>query len=554
MTANLHRPAIAPEPQRPGGPSPSPSRALVLAGGGMRVAYQAGAVKALFDAGLRFEHADGASGGTINLAALMSGVAPDELCDRWRGLTVRDFAALRPARDYLHLGRIKAFGSAAGLADKVYPALGINIDRIRAAQGMQASFNVCRFDDKTLVAMPHTTLDLPRLVAAASLPIFMPAVLAEGCTWTDAVWIKDANLLACVQRGARELWLVWCIGNTPKYHDGPFRQYVHMIEISAIGALNWELATIADINRRIAAGETVMGHDQPITVHIIKPERPLPLDPDFFMGRIDAATLIDMGYRDARRALRQVEPAPLTPAATQMTEPGVGISFRETMQGTLVLDDIDPAAGTFALVGDVGDVDGLGRTGDADDEPVALAKPIRLALHATIHIADIQAFVDDPQHRADLTGHLDFAPFGQAVPAERGVFGLFCPAGDPAQVTMVYELGVRHQGQDWWLAGKKRLHLGAPWGLWRETTTLYVTLHHGADASAPVAGAGVLCLGVAELLRLLATLHATESPTAGDSAAALWCFARFFGGELWRIYGRRQRLAGPYPPPGRPPT
>ena len=38
-------------------------RSLVLAGGGMRVAYQAGALAALEEAGLRFHHADGTSGG-----------------------------------------------------------------------------------------------------------------------------------------------------------------------------------------------------------------------------------------------------------------------------------------------------------------------------------------------------------------------------------------------------------------------------------------------------------------------------------------------------------
>jgi predicted acylesterase/phospholipase RssA len=515
MSSSPHRPSIAPDAA-----DPPPRRALVLAGGGMRVAYQAGAVKALFDAGLRFDHADGASGGTINLAALMSGQTPDALCDRWRALKVSDFAALRPATEYLHAARMKAFGSAEGMADKVYPALGIAIERIRAAEGIEATFNVCRFDDKTLVALPHRALDMARLVAAASLPIFMPAVQADGQTWTDAVWIKDANLLECVRRGASELWLVWCIGNTPKYHDGAFRQYVHMIEMSAIGALNWELTTIADINARIARGETVMGHDRPITVHIVKPERPLPLDPDFFVGRIDAATLIDMGYRDARRALRRPEPAPLDPEATTMTEPHTGISFRETMAGGFTLGATDPQAGARGS--------GAGHA--------------QLAMHATIHIADIEAFVADPTHLAELTGHIDFVPMALAMPAERGVFGLFSPSGDPALTYMVYELGFRHQDQDWYLAGKKHVRIGGPWRLWGETTTLYTTLHRGADASAPVAGAGVLSLGVGDLLKLLGTLHATDAPTAGSSAGAVWRFFRFFSSELARSYLWRRPL------------
>lgn len=490
-------------------------RALVLAGGGMRVAYQAGAVKALFDEGLRFSHADGASGGTINLAALLSGVPPDELCDRWRSLPVAGFAAFRPTAEYLHMANMSALGSADGMIRKVYPALGISIDRVRAATGIDASFNVCRFDDKTVVALPQAELDLPRLVAAASLPIFLPAVQAQGATWTDAVWIKDANLMACVERGARELWLVWCIGNTPVYRDGAFNQYVHMIEMSALGALNGELAAIADINRRIAAGETVLGHREPIVLRMVKPEVPLPLDPDFFLGRIDAATLIDMGYRDARRTLRSGQAVPLDPAATAMREPGVGVGFRETMAGRFTLGAADPQAG-------------------AGDAGAAL-----LSMHATIHIEDIAAFVADPQHRAGLTGHIDFAPWGMALPSQSGVFGLFSPSGDERLSYMVYELGFRHAGQDYYLAGKKHVRIGAPWRLWGETTTLYTTLHRGNDTSSEVVGAGVLRLGVPDLLRLLRTTHSTNAPAVGAGVGAVWHFFKFFASELIRIYLRR---------------
>ncbi len=493
----------------------SARRALVLAGGGMRVAYQAGAVKALHDAGLRFSHADGASGGTINLAALMSGITPDDLCVRWRALPVKGFAAFRPAADYLHAANLPALGSADGLVKNIYPALGVDLPRIRAAQGIDASFNLCRFDDKTLVALPHAQLDLERLVACASLPIFMPAVQAQGSTWTDAVWIKDANLLSCVERGARELWLVWCIGNTPRYRNGAFNQYVHMIEMSALGALHGELASIADINRRIAAGERVYGHDQPITVRVIKPELPLPLDPDFFLGRIDAATLIDMGYRDARRCLLAGSSAPLGPAATAMLEPGVGLGFRETM------------AGGFAL----------GASDAQDGARRGAATP--LALHATIHIDDMAAFVADPQHAAGLTGHIDFAPFGSALPGQSGRFGLFSPSDDPALTYMVYELGFRHAGQDYYLAGKKHVRLGGPWRLWGETTTLYSSLHAGTDASGPVVGAGVLRLGVRELLRLLRTVHASNAPTPRAGLGAIWQFFKFFSAELVRTYVRR---------------
>ena len=136
-----------------------------------------------------------------------------------------------------------------------------------------------------------------------------------------------------------------------------------------------------------------------------------------------------------------------------------GITFRETMAGGFALGATDPEAGAKG-------------TGE-------------LAMHATIHIHDIDAFIADPHHQAKLTGSIDFAPLGIGMKADHGVFGLFSPSGQPELTYMVYELGFAHAGQRWYLAGKKHVKLGSPLRLWGETTTLYTTLHQGADASGP---------------------------------------------------------------------
>ena len=55
-----------------------------------------------------------------------------------------------------------------------------------------------------------------------------------------------------------------------------------------------------------------------------EPEYPLPLDPDFMAGRIDASTLVDCGHPgDASRYLAGMTPGGivLTPGSTQMKHP-----------------------------------------------------------------------------------------------------------------------------------------------------------------------------------------------------------------------------------------
>ena len=333
------------------------TRALVLAGGGLRVAWQAGVVRALDEAGLTFAHGDGTSGGIFSLGMLLSGVSPVEMGERWRTLDPKRSVSLLPWRRYLGSPTdLPAFGDADGLVEQVFPHLGIDVDAIRRSTGMTGTFNVADFTTKTCVAVPHDEIDLPRLTAGVSLPVFLPAVEAGGTTWTDAVWIKDANLLEAVHRGCNELWVAWCIGNTPRWGRGAMEQYVHMIELSANGALFAELAEISAINERRRAGEAVHGSTEPIVVHVVKPHFPLPLDPDFMAGRITAETLVAMGYRDAWAYLEALPPegVELGPRATAMEEPPLGARFTVRGEGRLGVDRVE-----VHLVGEVTDLEGF---------------------------------------------------------------------------------------------------------------------------------------------------------------------------------------------------
>ena len=505
------RPHFAPPPGDAG-----PRRSLVLAGGGMRVAYQAGVLRALDEAGLRFAHADGTSGGTINLAMLFSGLTPVEMCDRWRTLDVHGFASLVPLEEYLRAWDMTAMGDADGMVAKVFPHLGIDLAKIRAATGMAGTFNVCNFNRKTNEAIPHDRMDLDFLVAGTSLPIFFPPVRKGETSYCDSVWIKDSNLMEAVRRGAEEIWLVWCIGNSAAYHPGAFRQYVHMIEISANGALFEEFDRLRELNGRIARGDSPFGQRAPVRLHVIRPEHPLPLDPDYFLGRIDGATLIALGYRDACGYLagRMEQGLPFEPEVTRMLDSPSGVTFRETMAGGFALGATEPREGEQA--------------GERDGTP--------LTMNAAVLIRDLDGFVGDPGHAGELVGHVTFPPLGENLPARSGSFNLFSPADRPDTKWMVYELGFTVGGRDYYLAGKKEIRDDPGLDLWRDTTTLHARLHEGTDATGPVIGAGVLHLKPAELLKLVSSLSATNAGTAAGQSQALRKFGRFFLGDLWESY------------------
>ncbi len=490
-------------------------RALILPGGGMRVAYQAGAVQALHESGLRFSYADGTSGGLMNLAALMSGLAPAKLAAQWRSLKPDRFISPLSLRGYLRFPNLPSMGDFDGIERYIFKHLGIDLKAIRNSQGVGAQFNVCDFANKQVVAVPHTEIELPLLLAGLSLPLMTPAVNHNGRTWTDAVWIKDSNILQTVRHGANEIWIVWCIGNTPRFKDGFLNQYVHMIEMSAVGALNAELEAVARLNESIGKGETPYGHQEPITVHLIKPRLPIPLDPDYVMGKVSGNALVDQGYMDASGYLKAVPKngIALDLSATQTQEPKRGVSFRETMAGRISFFTDDPKTGGRDING------------------------IPVALNATINIRDIEGFVASPQHRGAMAAHLYSPRLGFVLPATSSNFQLFSPTDDPKHKEMVYETGFLRDGKHYWFSGRKAVRNGPPWRLWRDTTTLYVKVYEGYDTTGKVVAAGVLRLNLIGFVALMTTLYPRDCIGIRQKLGAVKRFATFFLASLWRTYG-----------------
>ncbi|HEY4328062.1 MAG TPA: patatin-like phospholipase family protein [Mucilaginibacter sp.] len=311
-------------------------RSLILAGGGVRLAYHAGVLIALEEAGINFNHIDGTSGGIFGTAMLASGITPKETAVKWRNLNLNGFMAALPIKKYFKPDDLPALGSADGIRKKIFPALGIDVKKINTNTGFEATFNVCNFSTKSVECIPGKDVNEDYLIAGMSLPIFMPAVKINNDWYTDAVWIKDANMIEAVKRGAEEVWLVWCIGNSREYLNGSFNQYVHMIEISANGGVFSEIEWLRDTNTvRVQKGL------KPIDLHIIKPQYPLPLDPDFLFNKINADTLINMGYADTKQYLANknvFDSSETTFTSTSMETVPVSVHFRQQFTGKINIE------------------------------------------------------------------------------------------------------------------------------------------------------------------------------------------------------------------------
>ena len=197
-----------------------------------------------------------------------------------------------------------------------------------------------------------------------------------------------------------------------------------------------------------------------------------------------------------------------------MNDSSPGFHFNETMEGPFGLGATEPVAG-----------EAQGR----DDSTF-------LAMHGSISIDNMQRFIDDPEHAATLGGTVDFTPFGEALPVSAGVFNLFNRAAEPGLKYMVYELTFDHDGETYFLAGRKNVRNDPGVDLWADTTTLFTHLHRGTSAEGEVVGAGILRIGAGGLARLVSTMRATGTSSATEQARTIASFGAFFMGELWDSY------------------
>jgi predicted acylesterase/phospholipase RssA len=304
-------------------------RSLILAGGGIKVGYQAGCLQVLLDeAKLTFDHVDGASGGCFNAALLANGMSGKQIADAWRTMNPFDMISFN-LKEYYKLFWARSIGTLDGLKARCFPFWGLDWDRIRACSHPAVTFNVYDFTQKRLLVLEAKDMDADLLCAGVALPMWFPPVIKNGHTLFDAVFCTDANVGEGVRRGADEMWAIWTVADQPDYRDGFVAQYFHIIETSSdthffrdweeVAAVNAaiERAGGPDTSRalpdlQLRAGYESTPPDQlapppgrkTVTQHLIKQEVPIHYLLNVSQDRMNEA--VEMGVRDARDYCRKI--------------------------------------------------------------------------------------------------------------------------------------------------------------------------------------------------------------------------------------------------------
>ncbi|MCA9049231.1 MAG: hypothetical protein KDA89_10915 [Planctomycetaceae bacterium] len=213
---------------------------------------------------------------------------------------------------------------------------------------------------------------------------------------------------------------------------------------------------------------------------------------------------------------------------------GIGIEFTETMRGYLSLNEHE----NYERGHDRGCDDG---------------SPFEFTV--TVSADNLDRFFDDPAHQAALSGTVTAPALSdEPLQVNGGSFHLF--QQDPERVMtrrMNYHMPLKAaDGRSFFLEGHKIIHDDHGFDMWRDTTTLFVTLHEGDDVDGPVAGKGIVRILPADFRRQLCSMKAVNAGSKLEELKALSRFGRFFAGVLFDLYGgifARPNVFNPDAPP-----
>jgi len=509
-------------------PDGSRKRSLILAGGGIKVAFQAGVLQVWLDeAGLAFDHADGASGGCLNLAMYCQEMSGTRIADNWRNLDPVAGVDFNWAQ-YLRLFYAESLFQLGNYRRKVFPAWGLDWEKIHASP-REATFNVYNFTRHEPVVYTPEQVTEDLLVASVSLPMWFEPVRIGGDVYIDSVFNTDANLEEAIRRGADELWVIWTVSQRGEWLDGFVANYFQIIEAAANGRYKDVLKRIDANNQAIAAG----GHGEfgrPIEVKELKAEVALHYLINFSRDR--AAEAVNQGVEVARAWCKERGiPLKQDVAAypTQVHEAATRLQFTEDMKGYIALGETE-----FQRGFDVGS-----------------ERKTFLQAHMTIEIEGVDHFITDPQHAAAIEGTVTCDAFGGARPIDSGTFNLLVPGKDYTDKRMFYRLHFRDaSGNPLTLSGTKIIRDDPGFDVWSDTTTLFTHIYKGTvtaeqEKDAEVLAAGIIRIGLLDFLKQLTSFR-VEGPTLSDRTAALGRFGRLFLGKLWDVYAREVVSVGPF--------
>ncbi len=304
--------------------------ALVLSGGSIKGAFQAGAIKALIEKNLYPEFLYGISVGSLNSTFInheagLQGVPFDRL--NWNKITnnligfwqqnIKQPSDLIIKRKFIGLALDILRGKFNGVTDtkplRDLMRKFISIDMIRRSSLKHKVGAVNFTNGEIIYADPGYPDFLDYAIASSAIPIVMPAMIIANTPYFDGGLRDIAPLKPAIQSGADKIIAILCqpekLGTSNFSYQNPIQLLERMTDIMCNEIENNDIDTFETVNTLVPADGSPATSGpyigkRKLELIVVRPKAEIALDISSFTSK-DIYGMIDLGYQTAKEQLNK---------------------------------------------------------------------------------------------------------------------------------------------------------------------------------------------------------------------------------------------------------
>jgi NTE family protein len=278
-------------------------RALVLSGGGVKGAYQIGALKHLInERGLKYDIVCGVSVGALNVSFLSMFKDDKEgfagLLKFWESLDSSKIYKRWFPFGKLHALWKKSLYNSQPLIDLMHSS--IDMTKIRSSGKKVAVGAVSLDSGQYRLFTEQDDCFVDGVLASSSFPSGLKPITIDNQLWTDGGVKHITPLKAAISFGADEVDMILCspVTTTSKYDDSSktIALALRTVDLMTDQIVEADLQIANMYNQLVQAG--MCSNKKYVNIHALRPDFDL-IDDSLRFNNTEINRMIDIGYQDA---------------------------------------------------------------------------------------------------------------------------------------------------------------------------------------------------------------------------------------------------------------
>ncbi len=279
---------------------------LVLSGGGGRGAYEIGALRYLYEMGVYPGVVAGTSVGSINGAAMASGMSLEEIENLWLNIRAKNIFkySLWKSIKGIFQPYMSPFFDTAPLRKLLQKHL--DFDKVKKSE-IKLFVSAVDIGRGEVKVFTNDEIGIDHIVASASIPVIFPWTQIQGRTYWDGGIVANTPIVPVLEAGARDIYAIllspYKEDNVSELPKNKLQAIARLLDFTLMGSFEMVFNSLSPTKVTDSHYRIKKRGFGTSNLFIVEPKASLGLYSILNFSKKQAAELLGRGYEDAKNDL-----------------------------------------------------------------------------------------------------------------------------------------------------------------------------------------------------------------------------------------------------------